>query len=351
MESKIGWIDFLKGISIITVIFDHLFNVIYYNHTANLYTVFSVSLFIFLAGVTSVISIDRNKEPLGRYQLRRIKGVFIPYAVATAVYGFVNMGYHFDAENFWSDLIHFRAAGPFYFVVFYCQLILVAPFLFRILINKKFLFQLTSVVIIYALAKYLTHHTEVGRIYGGGGRVLGGSYLFVFYLGMLFFLLYKKHWDKFNQIWMYLVGIILSASLIIVISVSGWVNVGWSNPPNKYTIIYTLSVFVLTFSTFLLASKWRFSKMLLSLIEYVGKYSYYIFLYHLLAIFYATNLFIRFELPEGLTKCVLYLSFAILIPLLIGVITKNRGLIFDWLSDISKPVIGNKNKHSSRVEP
>lgn len=351
MKSKIGWIDFLKGISIITVILDHLFNVIYYNHTANLYTVFSVSLFIFLAGVTSVISIDRNTEPIGRYQLRRIKGVFVPYVVATAVYGIVNMGYRFDAGNFWSDLVHFRAAGPFYFVIFYCQLILVAPFLYRILVNKNILFKLMSVALVYVVAKYLTHYTEVGNIYGGGGRVLGGSYLFVFYLGMLFFFLYKKHWEKFNQIWMCLAGIMLSVSLIIVFSSLGWVNIGWSNPPNKYTIMYTLSVFVLTFSVYTLASKWNFSKLVLNLINYIGKYSYYIFLYHLLAITYATKLFIGFELKEGLTKCVLYLSFAILIPLLIGVITKNRGLIFNWLSDISKPVIGNKNEHSSRVEP
>lgn len=325
MKFHIGWIDFLKGSAILAVILDHLYNVVYTSHELHLFTSFSVTLFIFLAGITSVISIERNKKTLAEYQLRRMKGVLVPYAIATIIYGIVNLNYRFDWGNFWSDLILFKATPPFYFVLFYCQLALVAPFLYKLLIKKNLMFQIISLVPIYFVSKYLTHYTEVGGIYGGGGRILGGSYLFVFYLGMLFFLIYQKYSVKVNRLWIHLIGLLASITLIYWINISGTLSLAWSNPPNKQTILYSLSVFLLGYCIFMILAKWKVTKIFTSVFMHLGVHSYYIYLYHILAIHYASKNYYKFGISDNWTiKAIWFLSFAVAIPLLIGVVIKYR---------------------------
>lgn len=323
MKTKISWIDFLKGLSIFAVVLDHLFGVIYTNQEVHLYTEFSVTMFIFLAGVTSIISLERNKLPLKEYQLKRLNGTLIPYVIATIIYTTVNSNYRFDLSLFWDNLIHFNASGPFYFVVFYCQLVLIAPFLYRLLIKKKMYFQFLSLLFIYFISKYMTHYTNINGIYGGGGKLLGGSYLFAFFLGMFLFLLYQRYLENINRFWVLIVGFIFSLFLIYAIYISGWLNLGWTNPPNKQTFLYTLSVLLLGYSIFMIFTKWKFTKKVLSIFTVMGRYSLYIFLYHLLSIFYATKIFDMIKISEnGIIKAVWFLSFAIVIPVLIGVITK-----------------------------
>lgn len=60
---EIRWINFLKGMAIVAVVIDHLYGIVYENGLVRGLTVYSVTLFIFLVGITSSISIERNKIP------------------------------------------------------------------------------------------------------------------------------------------------------------------------------------------------------------------------------------------------------------------------------------------------
>ncbi|MCR8843055.1 acyltransferase [Paenibacillus sp. SC116] len=321
LKSQLGWIDFLKGLSILAVVVDHMYGILYVSREFHLFTVFSVTLFIFLAGVTSVISLDRNKLAFKDYLIKRTKGILIPFIVASIIYSIINHNYYFNLSVFWNELIMFKASPPFYFVLFYCQLILISPVLYKILNKSGILLKLSSLIPLYFISKYLTHYTEISGIYGGGGRVLGGSYLFVFYLGMMLFMIYKKYGDSINRLWIHLLGIASSISAIYLLYVSGWLNLGWSNPPNKQTIIYTCSVLLFGYSLYMILHKSK----ILSLFSIMGKYSLYIFLYHMLAMFYASKvLLVSGLINNALLKSVIFISFAIVIPLAIGYLTKNR---------------------------
>lgn len=338
-----GWIDFLKGLSIFAVVLDHLYGVIYLDPGFHLFTVFSVTLFIFLAGVTSVISIERNKLPLKEYQIKRIKGVVIPFVVASIIYSVINQNYYFDVNIFLNELILFKASPPFYFVLFYLQLIIVSPILYKLLIKSNIVLRLVSLVAIYFISRCLTHYTEVYGIYGGGGRILGGSYLFVFFLGMLFFMIYKKYGDYINRLWIHFIGIVSSAVIIYVLYSTGWLNIGWSNPPNKQTIIYTCAVLVLGYSLYMIMHKTK----ILTIFTALGKYSLYIFLYHMLAINFASQILLTSGLMNNpLFKSAVFLSFAIIIPTLIGYSTINKAKIIKRFAGLR----GN-NKGSESAPP
>ncbi|MNI09924.1 Acyltransferase family protein [compost metagenome] len=328
MKTRAEWIDFLKGLAIVAVVLDHLINVIYFNQTVHLFTIYSVSLFILLSGMTAVISLERNKKPLKTYQISRIKGILIPYIIASVIYRLAYHDFRFNWVDFWNDLLYFKASPPFYFILFFLQLVIIAPYLYKALIKMNVVLQIVGLLPIYFISKYLTHYTEIGSIYGGGGRILGGSYLFVFYLGMLFYLLYQKYGDKLNNLWMYILGIVISLSAIYLIYDSGWLYLAWSNPPNKQAIMYTLFVFVFAFSLYMVASKWKIPTKTLSLFTIMGRHSFYIFLYHLLFIFYASKITTAIgPLNNKLLNAILFLLFAIIIPILIGVIVKYRSVI------------------------
>ena len=323
MKTQLGWINFLKGLSILAVIMDHLYGVVYENRGIQIYSQFSVTLFIFLAGITSVISIERNTLSMKEYQIKRLRVILIPYVIATVAYEVI-LSHRFDFSVFWNDLILFKATSPFYFILFYCQLILVAPILYKLLAKKHIIIQLCTGFVIYIISKYLIYNTNLGGIYGGGGNILGGSYLFVFFIGMMFYLYYQKYSDKFKYVWVYVLGIIVAIALIYIDRKIGWLELGFANPPRKYTIFYSLSVFLLGYSIYAIAIRWRYSKSLISLFEMIGKYSLYIFLYHKLAIIYAYQYAAKMGIvPNAVLKSIWIILFSIFVPLLIGILAKN----------------------------
>lgn len=322
MKEQIGWIDFLKGVSIFAVIMDHLYNIVYFNSGLHLFTGFSVSLFIFLAGITSVISLQRNKKPLKLYQLKKVKGILIPYVIASLVYSLIVHDFHFNLGVFWREIITFSASTPFYFILLFLQLILIAPYLYHVIVNKHIIFQLLSIVPAFFISKYLSEFTAIDGVFGGGGRILGGTYFFLFHLGMVFYLIYKNHYKMVDKIWINVIAAIISTSSLYLIHSTGALTMGWSNPPNKFTIWFTISVFVLGYSIYSLITKYGLGKMFSKVVEYLGKQSYYIYLYHSFAIHIAWIISIKLAVNEGILKFVLFISFALLLPLLISIATK-----------------------------
>ncbi|MFX3632167.1 MAG: acyltransferase [Candidatus Pristimantibacillus sp.] len=320
---KLRWIDFLKGVAILAVVLDHLHGIIYNNTQIHLLTQYSVTLFILLAGVTSGISNSNNTLKYSPYIIRKLRSIFIPYMLATVIYHIVANSYHFNFELFKQQLIMFNASGPFYFVLFYMQLVIVSPFLYKLFANRAIYQQGILLIVFYFISKYLTHYTAIEGYYGGAGKLLGGSYLFVFCFGIVVYL--NLHLlDRVKKVWLW-IGLLLSVGIYLLYINIGWLEKGWFNPPTKYTFMFALIVALIGWFAFHLVHTTWISKILF-VVELLGKYSLYVFLYHSLFIHFGLQWF-QSNLPLNLLEKLVFLLIVLLPGLLIGiVITKKKNI-------------------------
>lgn len=330
-NSRISWVSAAKFVAILAVVTDHCNGILYENQRWAWLSCFSVTVFIFLSGITSYGSNERHAgEPWGKEFLRRAKGVLLPYALATFLY-------QIAADRFWDwnayarQLLQFNAAGPFYFVAFYLQLLAVGPLLYQIILwcdRRKFKtpFHILAFLSLAAIAVACIHRTHVLDM-SGARYLFGGSYLFVYYLGMLFAsrgirfhsikaevassaaaLVYTVAWHTF----MFSDQLSLDAKFAI----HGYALLGRGfNPPGISFCLYGFGIVWLLFSLFSLMEdlRSRFAHRILEAIAWLGRYSLYIFLYHLLLL----NYFLPHLGIDSLKiRIVVYLPVVIGVPIL-----------------------------------
>lgn len=89
----------------------------------------------------------------------------------------------FSFNLFYHQLTTFSASGPFYFVLFYVQLVFISTILYS-LFKKSLLPNIILIIFLYYISKFSNNNTIIEGIYGRGGYILEGSYLFTFGLGM-----------------------------------------------------------------------------------------------------------------------------------------------------------------------
>ncbi|AIQ49625.1 hypothetical protein R70723_29920 [Paenibacillus sp. FSL R7-0273] len=327
---KLRWINFLKGAAMLAVVFDHLYGLVYVNAFIHSLTIYSVTLFIILAGFTSSISIGRTKMPIRAYIVKRITPIVVPYLVATLVYHLYWNNLRFDFNVFKNQVIMFNASAPFYFVLFFLQLIVVSPLLYRVFHGRVFYQQLLGLFFIYLMSFYLTHFTSVANYYGGASRVLGGSYLFCFSLGIFLQLLssnppifLKKVFQ--SDIKILVVGLVTALIAMFIYINAHLLDKSWANPPNKNTLFYTIIIASILFFAFQIAEK-RIKQLALIFtpIELIGSNSLYVFLYHSLFIYIGQ----RIGLLTINSGKILFPIFCLVFSVLIGIITtKSKALI------------------------
>lgn len=187
---KILWIDCLKAIAILAVLLDHTFMVLYDNPNVQTATFFSVSLFILVMGITTWISEEgHSKEENGAKIKRKIKKIIIPYIVATFMYTVVQDRY-FNFELFINRVILFNASSPLYYVALYIQLIFINVFLYTIIkkcnqCRYSYLYKMIIFILLLFGASLSINYSNILSIYGGGGKLFGGTYVVLSYLGMI----------------------------------------------------------------------------------------------------------------------------------------------------------------------
>lgn len=182
MEKKhMKWIDAVKGVAILAVVLDHSFGILYTNRLFWMSTYFSVSVFIFMSGITSYYSCERYKNlSIGKQIIRRIGNIFIPYAVATCIYQ-IRIDKIWDLHDYVGYLLKFNITPPFYFVVFFLQLIIISPYLYRILhieLKSKWKTEIIHGIVLMVsvvIAIFSVRYTFVIDVYGGGKYILGGE--------------------------------------------------------------------------------------------------------------------------------------------------------------------------------
>lgn len=128
MERRIEWIDCAKFVAILAVVTDHCNGFLYKNPYIAHASYFSVSLFVLLSGISTWIAYQRGKEISFASQFQKVKKLCLTYAVATFLVLCI-LQHRFDLKTYLSYLIGFNIQGPYYYFVFFIQLLMIAPIL------------------------------------------------------------------------------------------------------------------------------------------------------------------------------------------------------------------------------
>ena len=126
MSKRIAWVDCAKFIAVIAVAVDHCSGVLYTSRLISYASYFSVSLFVLLSGISTWISYENGKDITFRTQFQKGIKLFGLYAIATFIVLCV-VKRAFDLKTYLGYLLSFNIQGPYYYLVFFVQLLMIAP--------------------------------------------------------------------------------------------------------------------------------------------------------------------------------------------------------------------------------
>ncbi len=297
IKNRVAWIDAAKFVAIVAVIVDHTYKYLYYNQNIAIGSRFSVSLFIILSGITSWLSDKKRCGGVLKNFYCDLRKMLPAYLIACFIYQVVDTHF-FDFKTYAQHVIFFDTRMAFYFVLLYIQMMILNRIFFILLVNipddKCVLKEIIILIVIIVISSFTTNYTNILNVYGGGGKLFGGTYMILFYIGMLF----SKHsiFRQFEKNTKYL--------LICVVSGIIWIyywrmtctygNVfdqyiflgNGINPPSVTVSISALLMLIFCYGFFNFCSTIPYLEYVTLICSYVGQYTLYIFLYHLLFLDY-----------------------------------------------------------------
>lgn len=330
--NRIQWIDCAKTVAIVAVVVDHCYLLLYDNLYIAEASHFSVGLFVLLSGITTFIS-GSKKGNSWRRQLTKIGKVTLQYMLAVFAVLIVSTQY-FDLRTYLQYFVNFNIQGPYYFLVFYFQLLLLAPLLiywceFCETRKYKLVWHMVTLLGLTWLSSMAIRYTCILPVHGGGYYLAGGTYILLFYLGILLMrldVLGKYIW-KFRKI-VLVVCIMLSIGWLegrmhglftLDTKLSPWFGPGF-NPPGFETMIYTLFIFLISYCIFTLLEDngSRLAKGVIKLFSWGGNYTLYIFLHHQLVMALMRNRAPAFLLNNTWSFRVIVFIPALVLPVIIA---------------------------------
>lgn len=186
-KGQIRWINIAKLICILAVVSQHGGLPMQLPYPMYRATELAVPTFFLLAGITSYLSCDRNADKkISSEILRHLKAFLGPYCFASVCYNVLALR-RFDLISALTATINFSGAAHFYFAFVYLQFILIGPFLYRVVryYRERYVQQGVVFAALLFVAYLSIRYTSMLPIYGGGYYLLGGTYLPMFYLGMI----------------------------------------------------------------------------------------------------------------------------------------------------------------------
>lgn len=294
-RGRVVWIDCAKLIAILAVLVDHCNKILYDSEVIFNVSHLSICMFVFLSGLSLEFS-RRGREPVRfSHQLRRIGSIFLQYALATTVY-YTFYTHRFDLEPVLDDILHFSAIGPFYFLAFFFQLLLIAPLLMqwcRFCHRRRLalLWHTATLLALACMSSWCLHSTSTWSLWGAGKCLFGGSFLLVYYLGILFGQCRVfDHPGFFSRPSVLAVSVLawLCWAFLLALGrlpfdswLSPWFG-DYFSPPTLSIIVSALLMCFACCSFFTLLEKYGWGKGFVKACCYAGRDTLYIFMYHLL---------------------------------------------------------------------
>ena len=219
-----------------------------------------------------------------------------PYMVAVFLY-YIAQYRCFNWNEYKDYVLRFDISGPHYYALLYIQLILISPVLYYFLEKAEGrrlypLFCLLGVAFLAVTSYFLNVYTDINGVYGGGGRLLGGSYILVLYLGMIFGKHYKQV-EKMEKKYRIILALLLSiCAIVIAYALCRWGFVldgrellgSTLNPPGLTLMVYATSLMLSIYFIDGVIPQSRILTMITKPIMWIGRNTLYIFLYHLLCL-------------------------------------------------------------------
>ncbi len=346
-NNRAHWVDMAKLLAIVGVMIDHTNGVLYTNQSIAFSSYYSVSLFILVMGVTNYWSYNNYSGSVITKVYKGCWKIFRPYILATFIYC-VAFEREFVFSVFLDKLIHFNASLPFYYVLLYIQLLIVSPILYKWLWimdlkgGRGILGEILIIVPLLFISYLTTNYTNILDVYGGGGKLLGGTYLILLYIGMLFGKITKKVNIKRgkSQIlcliftivtllwWKFLTGNQLSID-------SGLPFGSGYNPPSISFGVYGILMMVLIYLLELSVKGSSIISLCYIVVSVLGRHTLYIFLYH--------RLFLDVVFPYFSIKGIVVTNIEIKRILYFGVMIIGSMIIEYILGKINKSVAKSYN--------
>ena len=290
-KKDITWINIAKFIAILAVLTDHSEMILYDNPSIAIATYFSVTVFVFVSGMMTYGSIKRHDLPYMSFLKRSLMKVIPGYLAVVFIYMLVMSGGHFDFKTYLDSVISFNVSAHFYYISVYIQLMLISVPLVRLMDRAGGVYtgvnELLIGLLILSFSIWSTNCTNIFYIYGGGGKLLGGTYLTVFYLGML---AYKHGWFKERGSIVYAV-----VSAVSCVGAFFWwrfecrdhyaldvrLHLGDGvNPPGVSTLVMAMLILALCYGLTNLLEDHKVTSKLVHILSRAGRHTFYIFLYH-----------------------------------------------------------------------
>lgn len=280
-KDNLTYVDIAKFIAMIAVMIQHT-STKYVSGNFQHIQSFCVCLFILCSGITTYISISK-KNNVTLYTFKRIFRLLETYVISSMIC-FIIWNDGFDTIQYLSGLIHFSIQAPYYYLLVYIELVLISPFLYKLLQRFESKKRYTVLFIIFVIS-ILLNRFKLFEVILGGGYLFGGTYLFIYFIGMV---IGSKHHYINDKRKLLVFGIIETAILLLFIYVinNGTFNFkendifGSNNPPGLIQIFYSLLILFLIYTIDCLRRIYISEK--LSTICFLGKHTLYVFLFHYL---------------------------------------------------------------------
>ena len=188
-EGRKAWIDAAKFIASMAVVIDHTYKYLYVNSDIAVGSRFSVSLFILLSGITAWIQ-DWKYTQGGVFSnlVHDLRKIIPAYLMASFIFLIVDTHF-FDLRTYFLHIIFFDTRMAYYFVLLYIQIMVLNRILFGILRripeNRCVIYEIVIFAVMAVLSGITTNYSNILNAYGGGGKLFGGTYMILFYIGML----------------------------------------------------------------------------------------------------------------------------------------------------------------------
>lgn len=315
------WIDCTKFIAVLAVMVDHSWGVLQLNQDIWYASFPATSLFVLISGMMSYrTGVKHQNECWLQCFWSRSKQILTAYCIASFFYVTAAEAF-FDLSAYLSALTHFNAALPFYYVCLFLQLMLIAVPLERVIRSlprsqKGYFIELLLGTGILLLSIWTTNYTNILNIHGGGGKLFGGTYLFLFFLGMIF----EKHGllsrtarsRKKSAILLCVFGLL--CFLLWRFLCRDWyvfdrhLPFGEGiNPPGFSLMLLSILCLFFFCGLFSLLESWSVGRWIVTGLGWLGQHTLYIFLYHQFIMNHLLNhIFLRLQTITWISIIIYY---------------------------------------------